>query len=393
MAANGFIIETGVDKLVRLVKERARISMEDAAKQLGLSLTIIEEWADFLEEEGIISIEYKFTKPFLVERKLTKIQIDKKAKEFTSERELFVRKAEGTLHFLEREAEKLKTVKSEFDKLKKDLGIETESVKNEIAQLEKYREIKANLDAQIQKLRSESENKIGDMTQRILREQKKYYDILNEAKKEAKNLKKEKKAALSMEESEKILRERLNSLSTMINRIEKKMADEDSAIQYSEQHIEQLKNMADSMNQNLEKEKGIFEPLVKQSQEQEKKIKEWQEKILNQVSEKESKLDTAKKASEKFKKFFDKKMKVADLIDKVNQDRDDMEKELTELVKKARSFQLASKSTDIGKEMLNMEKKFREVDKKKGLFEKEFKKLGMIFKKNSKIKNAKKKSR
>ncbi len=37
MAAISSIIETGVDKLVKLVKERARISMEDAAKELGIS--------------------------------------------------------------------------------------------------------------------------------------------------------------------------------------------------------------------------------------------------------------------------------------------------------------------------------------------------------------------
>ena len=64
------MIETGVDKLVKLVKQSGKISVAEAAKILGLSNTIITEWADFLEEEGIISIEYNLTQPFLVERKL-----------------------------------------------------------------------------------------------------------------------------------------------------------------------------------------------------------------------------------------------------------------------------------------------------------------------------------
>ena len=58
-----------------------------------------------------------------------------------------------------------------------------------------------------------------------------------------------------------------------------------------------------------------------------------------------------------------------------------LEKDLMELVKKAKSFQLSSKSVDIGKQMLDLENKFKEVDKKKGLFEKEFKRLNTVFKK------------
>ena len=70
------LIETGVDKLVNLVKERGRIALADAAKELGVSATVIQEWVDFLEEEGIISVEYKMTKPYLVERKLTKKEVE-----------------------------------------------------------------------------------------------------------------------------------------------------------------------------------------------------------------------------------------------------------------------------------------------------------------------------
>jgi len=72
MALMSSMIETGVDKLVNIVNTRGKIAAQDAAKELGVSTTIVLEWADFLEEEGIISIDYKFTKPFLVARKLGK---------------------------------------------------------------------------------------------------------------------------------------------------------------------------------------------------------------------------------------------------------------------------------------------------------------------------------
>lgn len=159
MPAIGSVIETGVDKLVKLVNERARISMGDAAKELGVSLTVIEEWADFLEEESIISIEYKFTKPFLVERKLTKKEVAKKAKAFIGKKEIFVRKAEGTLTFLEKEAAKLRSVKTEFDKLKKEFGLEVESIRSDTEELEKYLQLKTDLNSQIQQQKIEAQKK------------------------------------------------------------------------------------------------------------------------------------------------------------------------------------------------------------------------------------------
>ena len=41
------IIQTGVDRLVQLVKQSKRISVPDAAKTLNVSKVVVEEWADF----------------------------------------------------------------------------------------------------------------------------------------------------------------------------------------------------------------------------------------------------------------------------------------------------------------------------------------------------------
>lgn len=61
-------ITTAVDSLVELINAKKRISLEDAAHELGLPEHIINEWAVFLEEEKILNIEYQFTTPFLVIR-------------------------------------------------------------------------------------------------------------------------------------------------------------------------------------------------------------------------------------------------------------------------------------------------------------------------------------
>jgi hypothetical protein len=66
MEFDELLITTGVDALVRLVKERQRIELEDAAGTLNIPLETIEDWARVLEEEGILSIEYRLTRIYLV---------------------------------------------------------------------------------------------------------------------------------------------------------------------------------------------------------------------------------------------------------------------------------------------------------------------------------------
>ena len=137
MDIEGSVIETGVDKLVKIIKERGKIALSDAAKELGVSTTVIQEWVDFLEDEGIISVEYRMTKPFLVDRKLTKKEIESKAKEFENKKDVFVRKAEVNLSFLEKQAGELKSIKGEFDRLKNELGMQLDTVRNDLNELEK----------------------------------------------------------------------------------------------------------------------------------------------------------------------------------------------------------------------------------------------------------------
>ncbi|MBA3064173.1 DeoR family transcriptional regulator, partial [Candidatus Woesearchaeota archaeon] len=59
------IVRTRADELLKLVKQRRELSFEDAAKALNVSVQTIESWANFLEEEKILSIKYNFTTPFI----------------------------------------------------------------------------------------------------------------------------------------------------------------------------------------------------------------------------------------------------------------------------------------------------------------------------------------
>jgi|TARA_B100001971_G_C18183646_1_gene534283 chromosome segregation ATPase len=380
MGLTSSIIETGVDKLVNLVNKTGRISSNDAAKTLGMGVSTIMEWADFLEEEGIINIEYKFTKPFLVARKLAKKDVKEKAKEFSGKKDVFVRKAEVSLSFLGKESEKLKTLKEEFDKIKQDLGLDMDSIKNEMAELQKYEQLKISLDQQIGEQKTSAVDKLREMTNLIVIEGKKYHSILDNIKKEEAILEKEKSDASSIEESEKVISDKLNSLKVLIAQVEVKVKAEEENVLVSERNIQSLSNMADTIKAKVEKEKSLIEPLIEDSRIQAEKIKTLQDTIVKKIENREEKLKGVKTASQKMKLFFKKKVGVLDLIEKVNKDRNDLQNELIGLMKKAKSFQLSSKSASVGNQITGLEKKFKEVDNKKKIFEKELEKVNKFFK-------------
>lgn len=58
-------VKTGVDELMELVRREGRISIPDIAKRMRQPDSVIQNWVDFLVEEKLLGIEYKFTTPFI----------------------------------------------------------------------------------------------------------------------------------------------------------------------------------------------------------------------------------------------------------------------------------------------------------------------------------------
>ncbi len=379
------LLETGVDKLVSLVRKNKRISVADAAKQLGVSTVVVEEWADFLEEEGIISVEYKFTTPYLVERLLTREEIEKKRTEFGGKKEAFVRKAEVTLALLDKEGSTFQKIKEQFDDLKKNLAVEIKNVKGDLRELEKYEELKNQLESQILEQQTEFKSRVRQIENHMLRDEKKYSEILQKIGEEEKKLDKEKMMALSIRERENLLRERLDSFRKMIEKLENSIESEDKLVVDSEEHIASLKNISEELKENVEAKKSALDEIFAESKEKEKKIEGLQESILAKTKEKKAEIEKriaeGKGASAEFRDFFDKKANIEGMIRKISDDRNELEKELIRLIHQARAFSIAAKSKNIKSQMGDLKKTFTQIDRKKSRFEKELRKLVSIFKK------------
>ena len=65
------MITTKVDDLIDLVEREGKVTLEDAAKKLGIPKDTLQAWVDFLVEEKILGVEYKFTVPYIYLHKPT----------------------------------------------------------------------------------------------------------------------------------------------------------------------------------------------------------------------------------------------------------------------------------------------------------------------------------
>ena len=120
------------------MNEKKRVSVVDASKELSVPKVVIEEWMNFLEEKGVIDVNYKLTTAYLVRKGITKKDIEKKTLEFKGHREGFLRKIESTVSVIERETAGLKNLKQSFDELSKDVEDFEKFASEQKARMEKF---------------------------------------------------------------------------------------------------------------------------------------------------------------------------------------------------------------------------------------------------------------
>jgi DNA repair exonuclease SbcCD ATPase subunit len=373
--AESSVIETGVDKLVALVKQNRRISVPDAAKKLNVSKVVVEEWADFLEEEGIINIEYNFTTPYLVERQMSKKEVDEKVKEFKGKKEGFVRKAEVCLSLLDNNGDAFANIKEEFKSLKDELGKDLKGVQEELNLLEQYNREKRDIDGQVKETEKAFKDKIAQMESQIEKEKQRYADIVTDIKVQQKVLNDEKIKAMSMNQMITAAEASIDKYDKMASEIKKRLADEQNLISNVQKHIDRLSEVAESQRSGVDEKNKQMDDLIRKSSEAKKKIADLEQNILKKVIEKSKAISRGKDANKaitvKFKKFLAQNSRVEVYMNKVLQDRAHLKEELQDLIKKANTINLISKNQDIKNYLPELQKKFEQIEKDKGAFEKE----------------------
>lgn len=373
-------IETGVDKLVTLVQKKKKIALEEAAKELGVSTVIVQEWADFLEEEGTLTLEYSLSKVFLTEKKLTKHEIENKAKDYEDKKDAFIRKVEVAIGNLEKETKSFEKIKEEFLKLKDDLGGEMDRIQDQLSEIHHFESLRKNIDEEINKQRTESNGVLTDAEKKIQEQQKRYDDIINKIDKEKSELKKEETSLQTIEKEEGILSERLEAMQKVIAMIEGKIKEEHNVIQSSEKKIDSLEKMAEKVEDEIKKKKtDVVTPLVEMAEQHKEKIIRLQDEIVEKLRQKKNDIETfsthGRETAKRFEEFFNKKIEVEKLFVEIETNKKDLKTEMETLINKARVFNAIVSEADLKKHIQELLEKYEDVQMKKATMRKNMDKL------------------
>lgn len=115
MEFDDLLITTGVDALVRLVKEKKKLELEEASKTLSIPNETIEEWARVLEEEGIIKIEYRLTRLYLVWVQPSTEDISNNTRRLEQEKQRIETDVELAKNHTQKQEQEINDLKKAFD--------------------------------------------------------------------------------------------------------------------------------------------------------------------------------------------------------------------------------------------------------------------------------------
>lgn len=373
-------IETGVDKLVSLINRKKKLSINDAANELGVSIPVIQEWADFLEDEGMITVEYKLSRTYLCERKLSKGEVEKKAKVYSSKKDAFTRKVETALSSLQKESAGFDSIKVEFKKLKDTIGSDIDQVREELQELKHYEDLKKNIDKDIIQQRLDYQDMLEKIHRQIAEQRKKYESFIDHIGSEKSKIEEAKVEISYLEKRQDNLKKRLNALREIFKSLDAKITEQNVIIKASTETINVHLKSAEKLQKDIHfRMKSELEPIIQTAKGKEEKILAVQDSILKKIMAKKKEIDKYKfesmKAADDFKAFFNKKAKTQILIDNIDKDKKEIEKELRGLIATAQSFNLSMKSTNVKSYVKDLQKSFQETEKKKSDFAKKLGKL------------------
>ena len=125
------ILTTDVDSFIELVKKQKKVALADAARILNIPIATIQAWTDFLVEEKILGIEYKFTTPYVyyIEEKkklddVSYIGFDTKEAFFEKARQKGIRDSHINLLWAKYLTANKETIKKVFCEKSKEKGLD-----------------------------------------------------------------------------------------------------------------------------------------------------------------------------------------------------------------------------------------------------------------------------
>ena len=164
------MISTPVDKLIELLRNKKRVELNDAAREIGVSASSLNEWVNALEKEGFVTTEYKLAKAYLVWGKASGEELERAKSDVVEKRDTIVRMGESLLQELEKKGREIEKFRQEFSNLAKALGTENKEARIRLSELEAMHQRKDNILKSVMDKEVAVETKIKEIEEEIKRE-------------------------------------------------------------------------------------------------------------------------------------------------------------------------------------------------------------------------------
>lgn len=359
-------IQTGVDKLVALLHEKKKVTIEDAAKELGVSKMILQKWADFLQEEGLLEIKYSLSKTYLVDKVLTKREFSDKQNQFEDQRETFIKRVDSSISQLQSESVNFETFKKDFLSLKDQLGVDLEAIQKELNELKSYDTLKARVTEDLQKQRMQFDSKMQETQTLLKRQYNQYQDVIHAMAAQEEKLAEHKQKVHVLLSSEESVGKKLDEYTKLLSKLRQNVTSETEELGVDEETLEKLRQQAIKFRQGLQDlHENNLKPLEALRIKHEQTVKKLESDILTKAATIEAaiKKPQAQKQvmSKKLEEFFKRKEQIEKLLDTIEDDKTSLLAELKSLQVRAEAYRLGQTSV----RMEELESKLSTIEARK----------------------------
>ncbi|MCX8174944.1 MAG: hypothetical protein N3E51_01950 [Candidatus Micrarchaeota archaeon] len=293
MALDDLLISTGVDQLIKYLKEKGRAEIGAAASDLRLPIRTVEDWAHVLEEEGLIAIEYKLTKIYLVWRKPTAEYVAQKKSELKAKADDTQAEITELLSKVKEGGKELESMQEEVARLasaQPPSGAEAQKIKSELAVLKRKYDVAVDSSlAKLEKLKK----KVDAL--------KKEFEP-KEEKAGGKNIEKE---IAVLKKFESTLQAQLDDVDAFFGAFKARLDEIGSAIEgrKEDENLEQIRQEAEELKRLRNELAGAIEAIAEEYKSISGRISELDRKVSEAQSSKELSLSEAKKKLAELRKM------------------------------------------------------------------------------------------
>ncbi len=337
-----------------------------------MSEKTIESWAAFLEEEGLITIEYKFTNVYLVKKKTSFKELEKKSKTVAVEKTTFEEQSHSMIGYLDKLEEQIKNLSELINKT--DIQ---KIASGEVKELKELEAEKYKIDKQLIDMSQELLEKLQNIDEHLSQEkeevQKTYEETLTQLIDVGKILSIEEEQFNIIKQNEKSFDKKVAIIGELIDEKISKLEGQKSGL--SQEFRAKIKNAVErykSLKKELHEDKRRLSQLLKEGKKSRQKIEKLHKEIAKKIKERSEQFKT--KTPDEIKKILKQRTHIGEALSKLYGNEQLLRTKFTNLIEKRRSME-TGKSGRLEKEIETLNKDLRTLAERRGFFEKTIKGL------------------